>query len=170
MTSPVLLLNADYTYLNSVSWQKAICLIVKGKVKVLKYTKRIIKNFEGTVEMYIPSVMKLVKIIRTLYRIKVPFSKKNVLIRDMYTCMYCGVKDKKLTIDHIIPRSKGGKSTFENCVSACKSCNSKKGNKTCREVRMFPKIRATQPTIQEFLNIKLKTLGIDKTLKDLGVF
>ena len=170
MSSSVLLLNADYSYLNQVSWQKAICLIVKGKVEVLKYTKRIIRNFEGTIEMLIPSVMRLIKIIRTLYRTKVPFSKKNVLIRDGFKCMYCGVKSKKLTIDHIIPRSRGGKSSFENCISSCKACNSKKGSKTPREAGMVLRGKTTQPTIQEFLNIKLKILGIDKTLKDLGVF
>ena len=166
----VLLLNADYTYINSISWQKAICLIVKGKVEVLKYTKRVISNFDGSVIMKIPAVMKLVKIIRTLYRTKVPFSKRNILIRDSFTCVYCGVKSKKMTIDHVVPRVKGGKSTFENCVASCKECNSRKGSKTAREAKMFLRVKPYQPTIYEFMNIKLKTLGINDILKDLGVF
>jgi 5-methylcytosine-specific restriction endonuclease McrA len=170
VTQQILLLNADYSYINSVSWQKAICLVVKGKVEVLKYSKRVIQNFDGSVVMKIPAVMKLVKIIRTLYRTRVPFSKRNILIRDSFICGYCGIKSKKMTIDHIIPRSKGGKSTFENCVASCKKCNSKKGSKTPREAKMFLRIKPTQPTIYEFMNIKLKTLGINEILKDLGVF
>ena len=144
--------------------------MVKGKVEVLKYTKRIIKNFDGSVVMKVPAVMKLVKIIRTLYKTKVPFSKRNVLIRDNFKCAYCGVESKKLTIDHVIPKSKGGKSSFENTTAACKSCNGKKGNMSCGEARMWPKSKRTQPTIQEFLNLRLKSLGINKILKELGVF
>lgn len=166
----VILLNADYSFLNSVSWQKAICLIVKGKAEVLKFTERIIKNFDGSIVMKIPAVMRLIKIIRTLYRTKVPFSKRNVLVRDGYKCSYCGVESKSLTIDHIVPKSKGGKSLFENCVASCKSCNAKKGDMLCNKVGMFPKVKAYQPTISEFLSLKLKKLGIDKTLKDLGVY
>jgi len=165
-----ILLNSDYSYLGNVKWEKAICLIVKGKVEVLKYTKRVIKNFDGSVIMKIPSVMRLIKFIRTLFRTKVPFSKRNVIIRDEFKCAYCGAESKRLTIDHVLPRSKGGKSSFENCVAACKKCNSEKGNKLCNEIKMFPKVKANQPTISEFLMLKLKNLGIDKTLKELGVF
>ena len=165
-----ILLNSDYTYLGNISWQKAICLMVKGKVEVIKYTKRIIKNFDGSVVMRIPLVVKLIKIIRTLYKTKVPFSKRNVLIRDGFTCAYCGVKGKNLTIDHVVPRSKGGKSTFENTVTACKKCNNKKDDMLPSEAKMFPNIKATQPTIQEFLNLRIKSLGINKLLKELGVF
>jgi 5-methylcytosine-specific restriction endonuclease McrA len=165
-----ILLNADYSYLSSVKWEKAICLMVKGKVEVLKYTKRIIRNFDGSVVMKIPSVIKLVKFIRTLFRTKVPFSKRNVIIRDEFKCAYCGEESKKLTIDHVLPRSKGGKSSFENCVASCKACNSRKGNRLCNQIKMFPKVKAYQPTISEFLSMKLRNLGIDQTLKDLGVF
>ena len=166
----IILLNADYSYLGSVGWQKAICLMVKGKTEVLKYSERIIKNFDGSVVMRIPLVLKLVKFIRTLFKTKVPFSKRNVLVRDGFKCVYCGKESKKLTIDHIIPKSKGGKSTFENCVACCKQCNLKKGHKSCREAKMFPHVKIYQPTISEFLNLKLKKLGINETLKELGVF
>ena len=165
-----ILLNTDYTYLSNIPWQKAICLMVKGKVEVLKYTKRIIRNFDGSVVMKVPAVIKLVKIIRTLYKTKVPFSKRNVLIRDNFTCSYCGKESKKLTIDHVVPKSKGGKSTFENTTASCKSCNSKKGNYSCEEAKMWPNSNRTQPTIHEFLNLRIKSLGINKLLKELGVF
>jgi len=166
----VVLLNTDYTFLGQVTWQKAICLMTKGKVEVIKYTDRIIRNFDGSVVMKIPVVMKLIKYIRTLFRTNVPFSKRNVIIRDGYTCAYCGDTPKRLTIDHVVPKSKGGKSTFENCCSSCKSCNSKKGNKSCQEARMFPKVNLTQPTISEFLRLKFKRLGINDVLKELGIY
>jgi len=109
------LLNADYTFLNVVDWKRAMCLLTKDKITVLKYSKRIVKTAEGVV-MKIPAVMKLIKLIRTLYRTRVPFSKRNVLVRDGFKCAYCNAKKDKLTIDHIIPRSRGGKTDFENCV------------------------------------------------------
>jgi 5-methylcytosine-specific restriction endonuclease McrA len=165
-----ILLNADYSFLGSVDWERAVTLVTKKKVEVLKNSGRLIRNFEGTVKMYVPLVMKLIKLVRTLYRTRVPWSKRNVIIRDKFTCAYCGTHQKKLTIDHIIPSSRGGKSTFENCVAACKKCNSKKGNKTPREINMYPRHKAYQPTISEFMSMKLKSSGIDKMLKEFGIY
>jgi len=166
----VILLNSDYSFLNQVTWQKSICLLTKGKVEVLKYTDRIIRNCDGSVVMKIPAVLRLIKFIRTLFRTNVPWSKRNVIVRDNHTCVYCGQKSKRLTIDHVVPRSKGGKSSFENCVAACRSCNNKKGNKSCREAKMFLRVKPTAPTISEFLRLKLLNSGINQTLKDLGVY
>ncbi len=160
------LLNSDYTFLNVVSWKKAFALMTKGKVEVLKYSEMVIRSAAGAV-LKIPAVMKLVKLVRTIYKARVPFSKKNVMVRDGFKCVYCGVTGVRFTIDHVKPKSKGGKSSFENCVCACKSCNNKKGRKTCKEARMYPKARLEQPTISEFLLLKVKTLGVDKILKDL---
>ena len=162
----VVLLNSDYSYLNTINWKKALTLLAKEKVSVLKYSKRVIKTASGIV-MKIPAVLRLIKFIRTVYRTKVPFSKKNVMIRDGMKCVYCGVKNVRLTIDHIVPKAKGGKSTFENTVAACKPCNNKKGSKSCSESRMYPKTNVYSPTISEFLMIKMKVLGIDKIIEDL---
>lgn len=166
----MILLNLDYSFLNQINWQKAVCLLTKGKAEVLKFSDKVIRNFEGTVVMHIPLVMKLIKLVRTLYKTKVPFSKRNVLIRDGFTCAYCGMESKNLTIDHIIPKSKNGKSTWENTVASCKKCNAHKGSRTCKEMNMFPKHKAYQPTISEFLGMKLKKLGVDIFLKDIGVY
>ena len=89
------------------------------------------------------------------------------MVRDGFKCAYCGAKDVRLTIDHITPKALGGKSTFENCVASCKPCNSRKGHKTCREARMFPKASAHQPTVMEFLQLKMKALGINKVIEEL---
>jgi 5-methylcytosine-specific restriction endonuclease McrA len=162
------LLNADYTFLNVVHWKRAMCLVAKGKVQVLKSSERIIRTAEGII-MKVPAVMKLIKLIRALYRTRVPFSKKNVLVRDGFRCAYCGMEKEKLTIDHIVPKSRGGKTTFENCVSSCTECNNKKGRKTLKEVNMYLKVKAYQPTISEFLKMKIKKLGINEVLVDFGI-
>ncbi len=164
-----ILLNADYTYLNVVDWKRAMCLMIKGKVQVLKHSARIVRTAEGII-IKVPAVMKLIKLIRALYINRVPFSKKNILVRDGFKCAYCGAERQRLTIDHIIPKSKGGKANFENCVSSCKPCNNKKGDRTPREAQMFLKVKAYQPTISEFLRLKVKKLGINDVLRDMGIY
>ncbi len=180
----VIVLNSDYSFLNLVDWKTAMRLVCKKKVEVLKETTRILKDELKTWSIAVPLVIRLVKIVRTIYKTRVPFSKKNVFVRDDFTCQYCGEKfhgkTKKrindeserllLNIDHIIPTSKGGKSSFENCVSSCKTCNNKKGNKTPNEANMPLKRTPFQPTIMEFMVQKMKALGIDEILKDLGVY
>ena len=162
------ILNGDYSYLNTVSLQKAIKLMVKGKVTVIKYTEMVVNTAEKVI-VKIPAVMKLIKIIRTIYRTKVPFSKKNVMIRDGFICQYCG-SSKELTIDHVTPVSRGGKSTFENCVTACKDCNNRKSDKLPSELRMYLKKSPIAPTISEFTRIKAVKAGVYDLLKDLGVY
>ncbi len=164
-----ILLNADYTYLNVVDWKRAMCLMIKGKVQVVKHSKRIVRTAEGII-IKVPAVMKLIKLIRALYVNRVPFSKKNIFVRDGFKCAYCGAERQWLTIDHIIPKSKGGKANFENCVSCCKPCNNKKGGRTPREAQMYLKVKAYQPTISEFLRLKVKKLGINDILRDMGIY
>ena len=162
------ILNGDYSYLNTVSWQKAMKLLCKGKATVIKYTDAVVNTAENVV-MKIPAVMKLIKIIRTIYRTKVPFSKKNVMIRDDFTCQYCGAT-KGLTIDHVMPVSKRGKTAFENCVAACKTCNGRKGDKRPSEVNMYLRKQPIAPTISEFTRLKAVKAGIFDLLKELGVY
>ena len=163
------LLNADYSFLNLVDWKRAMRLVAKGKVQVLKHSEKIVRGARG-IAIKIPAVMKLIKLIRILYRNRVPFSKRNILVRDGFKCAYCGTSREKLTIDHIIPKSKGGKATFENCVSSCKPCNNIKGDRTPTEAKMYLKTRPYQPTISEFLRMKAETLGINSFLKDFGIY
>lgn len=165
-----IILNGDYTFLNVVDWKRAICLIVKGKVEVLKYSTKVLRNWDGSVVMNLPLVMRLIKLIRTIYRSRVPFSKKNVFIRDGMICVYCGIKSRRLTIDHVYPVSMGGKTNFENCVAACKPCNNKKGRRTPSDAKMFLKRQPYAPTISEFLRLKMKQLKLHELLKELGVY
>lgn len=163
-----IVLNGDYTFLNTVSWKRAICLVIKGKTEVLKYADRVIHCVDGS-QMKIPLIVKLIKVIRMIYKNRVPFSKRNVIVRDRYTCVYCR-SQRDLTIDHIIPTSRGGKSTFENCTTSCRACNNKKGNRTPSEANMYMDKQAYAPTISEFLRLKMKQLGVDAYLKEMGVY
>ena len=162
------ILNGDYTYLNSVSWKRAIRLMIKGKTEVLKYGDKVLNLVDGSV-MKIPAVMKLMKVIRLIYKHKVPYSKKNIHIRDNNECVYCG-SNRELTIDHVIPVSRGGKTSFENCVTSCRKCNHKKGSRTPHESNMYLKKQPYAPTISEFFRIRMKQLGIETYLKEIGVF
>ena len=166
----VIVLNADYSFLNVVPLKKAITMMSKGKVQVIKATDRIVRNFEGTYKLFAPKVVKLVYMVRAIFKNKVPFTKKNVCIRDGFTCQYCSTKTERLTLDHVVPKSSGGKRVFENIVAACFDCNQAKGNKLPREVGMYPKKQPVQPTIMEFLLIKSKILGVKESLVDLGVY
>jgi 5-methylcytosine-specific restriction endonuclease McrA len=168
MARSVVILNADYTFLNTVSTKKALCLLAKGKTEVLKYGNEVFRTAAGMV-FKAPAVMRLIKLIRTLYKARVPFSKKNVMVRDGFKCAYCGTDKTRLTIDHILPKAKGGKSSFENCVASCKPCNTRKGHKLCSEVKMYPRVKAHQPTVMEFLQLKMKALGINKVIEELFV-
>jgi 5-methylcytosine-specific restriction endonuclease McrA len=159
-------LNADYSFLNVVDWKRAVCLQVKNKVKVLRYSEKTVMTGEG-VSVKVPLIIKLIKFIRMIYRSRVPFSKKNVLIRDGFICAYCHAHNGRLTIDHIVPKSRGGRTEFENCVTACRECNHKKGNQLPSEAKMYPQVKAYQPTISEFLQRKVKQLGIEEMLKDM---
>lgn len=163
-----LILNMDYSYISTVNWKKAIKLVYKGKATVLKYSDMVIKTAEGVV-MKIPAVARLIKLIRVIYRTRVPFSKRNIMVRDDFICQYCG-GDQELTIDHIVPISRLGKSSFENCVTACKSCNAKKGNKLPSESGIYPKKMPTTPTISEFIRIRAAKSGLLDLLKELGVY
>lgn len=164
----VIVLNSSYEYLNTVTWKKAVKLIHLGKVEIVKSTKRVVSNFEDTVKMVVPKIVRLLKYVRAVFKRAVPFSKRNIHVRDDNTCQYCGSKDK-ICIDHINPKAKGGKSTWENCVSSCKTCNNKKRDRTPREAGMFLARQPFQPTINEYMNIKLKAHGLDinKLLEEL---
>lgn len=164
----VVLLNSDFTPLGVIGWKKAVKLIAKKKVEVVKYGTHVVSNFEKTVVITIPLIIRLVKLIRTLWGKRVPFSKRTVIIRDNFTCAYCGKYSKTgMTIDHIIPKAQGGKSTFDNVVSCCLPCNNYKDNKTPAQAKMYLKIRPTTPTIMEFIIKQIRNIGLTETLNEL---
>lgn len=163
-------LNADYTYLNVVSWRRAIKMLIKGKAEVLKEAAKQVSNYEGTFIVRVPIVLKLVKMVNTVYRNKIPYSRKNVYIRDNYRCQYCGTKSKKLSIDHVFPASRGGKTEFKNCVACCIECNNSKGSRTPEEADMRLLKQPYVPNIMEFLNHKMRQMGTYDFLKSIKIY
>ena len=162
-------LNADYTYLNTVPLKKAIKMLIKEKAKTLKEADQQICNAEGTCILKIPLVLKLINLVSTVYRNKVPWSRKSLFIRDNYTCQYCGTHEN-LSIDHVLPSSRGGKTSFENCVASCVACNIKKGDRLPEEAQMPLKRQPYEPTIVEFLTYKMKHTGVYEFLKDIKIY
>jgi len=163
-------LNGDYSFLNIINWKKAVRLCFQQKCEILKASDKALRGGDGSIIMNRPLVIRLIKIVRMVFKNRVPYTKKNVMIRDDYRCMYCGSKSKKLTIDHVIPVSRGGKTNFDNCVAACRGCNTYKDNRKPSEVDMYLIRQPYSPTISEFFMKKCQQLNINDYLKELGVY
>lgn len=131
-----LVLNASYEPIKIVNWQKAILLWLTNKVEVLEFHS--VKVHSAHDSFLLPSVLKLKRFINNRFRQKVRFCRENVFKRDDHTCHYCYKKFpvKKLTIDHVLPLSRGGEHAWRNVVSACGKCNNKKANMTPDEANM----------------------------------
>lgn len=127
----VLVLDFSYEWLNVISLQEAVKLIFSGRAEACKEEKNIPFHSLRTVssEYRIPSIIRLLKMARGRLRVRktIGFTKQNVILRDNGTCQYCGIREKSMTIDHVVPRARGGQSTWENCVAACYRCNQNKG-------------------------------------------
>jgi 5-methylcytosine-specific restriction endonuclease McrA len=167
MNGSCVLLNGDYSFLGLVDWKKAMGLMFTEKVRVLKFSDRVIQGVSRSFRA--PAVAVLVKVVRSVYRGRVPFSRRNVLARDRFACAYCGSRAKPITMDHVIPRSRGGKNDFDNCVACCRTCNHKKGARLPREAGMALRHRPWQPTIAEFIRIRLRHSGVYALLVELGL-
>ena len=170
MSTPVIVLNADYTFLSTTTWQNAICLLYEGKAETLEETKRIVRNIDRTVEIIVPVMIRVIKYIRKRFKQKVPYSKRHVFARDEQTCQYCGTYIDNIndcTVDHVIPKAQGGKSVWENAVTACKPCNHRKADRTPSEAKMYLKRRPVRPTINEYLQYMTKRYRVTERLADL---
>ena len=135
----VLVLNASYEPLNITSWRRAVVLLIKGKAEQVEHNgKFIYSNFP------LPTVIRLLHYIKIPYK-EIPLTRRNILERDSHTCQYCRYRGDQLTLDHVIPRSRGGGETWENLVTACVRCNVKKGNRTPRESSMILLTKPRKP-------------------------
>lgn len=133
MNANVLVLNQDYQPLSICSIQRSMKLIFLEKAELLHDDPE--KKLRSTREEYsFPSVIRLRRYIRVPYT-KIVLSRRNVMRRDNFICQYCG-KKSDLTIDHVLPKSRGGRDVWENLTTACEKCNVKKGNRTPREAQM----------------------------------
>ena len=133
MLEPVLVLNANFEPLNICNTRRAIGLMMTSKAMLILNGRGYIRTVSQKYPR--PSVIRLERMIKRP-RIRVKLSKREVLRRDNYTCQYCGKKVPHLTIDHIIPRSRGGEYKWSNLVAACPSCNHRKGGRTLEQAHM----------------------------------
>ena len=136
----VLVLNASYEPLNITTWRRATVLMLKGKAESLEENP----DLKIRPDRNLPSVIRLRNFIKVPYR-DIPLTRKNILQRDDNCCQYCGYIGKKLSIDHVHPRSRGGQDNWENVTTACLSCNLLKGNRTPEEANMPLKRKPHKP-------------------------
>ncbi len=142
LNAPVLVLNANFEPLNVCNIQRALGLLWVGKAEILQNGRGPIYTISQTYEC--PSVIRLQYMVHRP-RARVRLNKREIFRRDEYRCQYCGRHSAHLTIDHIVPRHRGGQFTWENLVSACPPCNRFKANRTPQEAGMTLYKLPTEP-------------------------
>lgn len=130
----VLVLNASYEPLNVCSVRRAHVLVFKGKAEVLEALERPLRTATDTYPW--PHVISLVTYVRVPRAAQRKISRRALFARDNWRCVYCGTGGGRLTLDHVVPRSRGGDSVWENVVTSCAPCNLRKGNRLLEEAAM----------------------------------
>ena len=161
----VLLLNITYEPLRIINWKKAITLMLLGKVEVLEEYGREIRSVSFTIKL--PSVVRLLRLVKRP-KSPVKFSRQNIYARDKYRCQYCGQKfsSEELTYDHVVPRSRGGKTEWENIVTCCVDCNRCKGGRTPSEAGMKLIKKPEKPTWIPALRITIGFREVPQSWRD----
>ena len=153
LSKKVLLLNSSYEPMTIVNGKKAILMILSKKVDSIEKTEHFINS--PRLRFILPSVIKLKSYIYIKTK-KIPLTRKNIIQRDNCICQYCGKYFKDITIDHIVPKVKKGKDSWENLVSACVNCNLKKGNKLISQTNMKLLRKPCKPSyiyqLQKYVN------------------
>jgi 5-methylcytosine-specific restriction endonuclease McrA len=132
---PVLVLNASYEPINICAARRAVVLVLKGVAAAEELSSKFMHSTRN--KLHVPSVIRLLEYRRIPHQTRA-LSRKNILMRDRHTCQYClrSGPSADLTLDHVVPRSRAGDSTWENLVACCYHCNNRKGNRTPEEAGM----------------------------------
>lgn len=152
----MLVLNATYEPINVCSVRRAVVLLLKEKAEVLEQGEYALRSGSSTVPR--PLVIRLVtyvRIPRETHRRRI--TRRAVFARDGWTCQYCGSRGN-LTVDHVIPRSKGGPSTWDNIVASCAPCNRRKGDALPKQVGMIPRSQPRTPGPHVFIQVASPTI------------
>ncbi len=147
----VLVLNSSLQPLSVITERRLIVLLSKQKVTFVDDEVRqlIEESIQARrLELERPVIVQLLANIR-IPRLALQPTRANIMLRDEETCQYCGKHTRELTLDHVVPRSRGGQSTWENLVASCKACNGKKGNRLLKDVHMHL-LRQPRPLTQEY--------------------
>ncbi len=148
MNGHVLVLNQDFSALTLCSVERAVILVLLHKADLVEaLPDRLLHS--PTRQFPFPSIVRLKGYVRMPYR-RIMISRKNIIRRDQFRCQYCGSHDR-LTVDHVMPKSRGGKDTWENLVAACTRCNNRKGNRTPDEAAMVLDRQPFRPTHVMFI-------------------
>jgi len=157
-----LVLNASYEPIQMVDWKEAITMIMKEKADIVStYADKMIRSAYEAFEM--PKIIRLRKYVNVAKKATIlRYSRRNILIRDNHKCQYCGKKcvGKDATLDHVLPSSRGGKSSWTNIVLACTKCNNKKDDRTPKEAGMI--------LLREPVKPQAETGTFEKLLKEFG--
>lgn len=147
----VLVLNATYEPLSIVSVRRALILLLKEKAELIESAEE--RLHAARTSLPVPLVIRLVYYVRIPRQVTMAPSRRSVLLRDNQTCQYCGASGSHaiLTLDHLLPRSRGGETTWENVVTACRACNMRKGDRTPDEAGMALRRRPGRPHYLAFL-------------------
>ena len=164
-THQTLVLSQSYEPVNIISVRRAITLLFLGKVEV-------IEEYDGNVKttalvIKIPAVVRLLKAFRR-HRKPVKFSRVNIYGRDKYACQYCGAKKaiSELTYDHVVPRSRGGKTVWTNIATCCSDCNCRKANRTPEEAGMKLRKVPVQPAATPVLIVTISRTSTPDAWRD----
>ena len=151
----VLVLNTNYAPMDICTARRAICLFYNEKVEVLESYRDEIRSPSTTLSL--PSIIKLKDFVKH-HKLDVILTRSNLLVRDNHKCQYCDSKKGPLTMDHVNPKNKGGEDSWENLVTACRSCNGRKGDRTPDEAKMPLNRKPRKPNkinyFQQFINEK----------------
>jgi 5-methylcytosine-specific restriction endonuclease McrA len=161
MRREVLLLNQNEEVIKVIDWKRAVHLIEKGKAKAPLGYKKNYKIRTSAEEYILPAALVLVRYVCLPWPDLAP-TRRNIFKRDKWTCQYCGKKSKdlkRLTVDHIHPKCKGGGWQWTNLTTACPACNLKKGNMTPKECGMIPKKKPHKPSIYALQMVGLNDAG-----------
>ena len=160
MTGHVLVLNLDYSALTICSVERAVILVHLRKAEVVEALPgRFVRSPSHRYPW--PSIVRLKGYVSVPYK-RIMISRKNILRRDRFRCQYCGSREK-LTVDHVLPKSRGGRDKWENLVAACTPCNNRKGNRTPEEANMRLTRKPFRPNHVMFIRDFIGTL--DETWK-----
>ena len=148
-----LLLNASYEPLRVISTRRAVVLVLQEKAEILEESEDVYHSASTAVP--VPAVIKLKYFVQVPYRARIPLSNAAVLRRDRHECCYC-TKRRGTTVDHVMPRARGGKHEWENVVAACSKCNAAKADKTIEELRWEMRFKPYVPHGTKWLLVGMK--------------
>jgi len=161
----VLLLNISYEPLKVINWKRAINMLCLGKVEIIEEYNQEIHSVSFTIKM--PSVVRLLNMVKR-DKSPVKFSRQNIYARDRYKCQYCGIRfpTEALTYDHVLPKSRGGRTEWENIVTCCMDCNRKKGGRMPHEASMKLIRRPFQPDWVSSIRITVGFKEVPQSWRD----